>query len=150
MRVREVDPTFMMLSTMKKKPAPPKKNGRPSTFTPALAAEICKRIATGEPLRTICQDPRIPCRQTVIAWTDRDAAFRESYLRAREHGADAIADDCLRIADDLTEEPQSRRVRVETRLKLLSKWMPKRYGERMELESTGQQTVRIVIGGNAC
>ena len=147
-RAREADPAITIDASMRKKPAP-KQNGRPSKFSPEIAAEICKRISGGESLRSICSDAPMPCRQTVIAWTDRDSGFRENYLRARECGADAIADDCLRIADDLTEEPQSRRVRVETRLKLLSKWMPKRYGDRVEVESTGRQTVRVVIGGNA-
>ena len=43
----------------------------------------------------------------------------------------------LEIADDREEDPASRRVRIETRLKLLAKWDPKRYGDRLQAELTG-------------
>jgi hypothetical protein len=65
-------------------------------------------------------------------WMDEDAGIASAIARAREEGFDAIADDCLAIADDRTDEPASRRVRVETRLKLLAKWDPKRYGEMIK------------------
>ncbi len=41
----------------KKKPAPKKrKTGRPSLYTEALAAKICRRLAEGETLRSIYRD----------------------------------------------------------------------------------------------
>ena len=56
---------------------------------------------------------------------------------ARERGGHEIADQCIEIADDQEEDPASRRVRVETRLKLLAKWHPTRYGEQSKLALTG-------------
>lgn len=53
--------------------------------------------------------------------------------RARELGFDAIAVDGLNIVDNLDEDPASRRVRSDYRLKLLAKWDPKRYGDRQVL-----------------
>jgi hypothetical protein len=52
-------------------------------------------------------------------------------------GGHEIADECIEIADDKAEDPASRRVRVETRLKLLAKWNPKMYGERTQTAITG-------------
>ncbi len=43
--------------TATKKPAPKKrKKGRPTLYTEALAAKICRRLAEGETLRSICRD----------------------------------------------------------------------------------------------
>ena len=51
--------------------------------------------------------------------------------------------DCLTIADNTEEDPASRRVRVETRLKLLAKWCPRRYGDAANPNS---QTVNVAVG----
>lgn len=89
-------------------------------------------------------------------WCRADSALDIAHAHARDDGFDAIAADCLVIADDgsldfipkTTEDGEvsfgvdrdhiSRsKLRVETRLKLLAKWDPKRYGERLELEHNG-------------
>ena len=105
--------------------------GRPSKFTPAIGEEICARLTKGETLTSICNALDIPVR-TVSDWKDADETFSTNFARARLDGFDAIANDCVRISDDRDDDPASRRVRVETRLKLLARWDPKRYGERSE------------------
>lgn len=71
--------------------------------------------------------------------------------RAREAGFDRIAADCLEIADQTgkdtiygdngaradTEWISRSKLRIETRLKLLAKWDPKRYGDKITQEHTG-------------
>ena len=69
---------------------------------------------------------------------DRD----ETYTRAREARADIIADEIIQIADNCKGEDnvavQRDRLKVDTRKWLLSKLMPKRYGDRIEVEQTGE------------
>lgn len=80
------------------------------------------------------------------------------FARAREDGHDAIAEEALKIADDGTndwmekqdkdgknigwqlngEHVQRSKLRIETRLKLLSKWNPKKYGDKVELSGPGE------------
>ncbi len=48
--------------------AKPKKKGRPSLYTEALAAKICRRLAEGESLRAICADKVMPAISTVMGW----------------------------------------------------------------------------------
>jgi len=86
----------------------------------------------------------------------KDAELNDAIARAREDGEDKIAADCLEIADNATndymtkqdgegaaayalngEHIQRSKLRIETRLKLLAKWNPKKYGERASLEHTG-------------
>lgn len=134
--------------------------GRPSDFTEALAAEICERLSKGEPLAAICRDDHMPAVRTVSDWKEAHEGFSADFAHAREAGFDQIALDCLDIADDSSgdvaepdedQEPQPHggslkrlkatgaenvqraRLRVETRLKLLAKWDPRRYGDKVQL-----------------
>jgi hypothetical protein len=61
------------------------------------------------------------------------SGFAEQYTRARNVGYDLMAEGTLEIADDQREDPNSRRVRIDARKWLLSKMLPKRYGDRLEL-----------------
>jgi hypothetical protein len=130
---------------------PRAQKGRPSTFTDALADEICERLGEGEPLAVICRDEHMPAVRTVSHWKEKHPQFSADFARARDEGFDAIAVDCLNIADDNgkdvrytdkgeetvnTDVIQRAKLRVETRLKLLAKWDPKRYGEKIAIDQT--------------
>jgi hypothetical protein len=115
-----------------------------------LVPEICKRLATGEPLAVICRDIGIS-RRTVGYWRQEDKEIAAAFDEARDDGFDAIARECMEIADDgrrdyevqedgreLVDHDhiQRSKLRVETRLKLLAKWDPRRYGEKQQLDHT--------------
>ena len=127
--------------------------GRQTTFNEKDAAEIVGRLSKGEPLTHICRDDWLPCDDTVRNWAEANPAFARDIARAREAGFDEIAMDCLAIADDTSGDTKSgpngeeqcnsewisrSRLRVETRLKLLAKWDPKRYGDKVTQEHVGQ------------
>jgi hypothetical protein len=141
-------------------PAPPAKPGRPSTFTQEVADEICERLSQGEPLRQICRDERMPAWQTVYGWKAAHEEFSKRIAHAREAGFDAIAEECLEIADETafdtvigengdranTEWISRSKLRVETRLKLLAKWDPKRYGDKVTQEHTNPDGSGLFTG----
>lgn len=104
--------------------------GRPSSKTEAVVSEIIERLSNGEPLARICADAHMPHFSTVWRWEEDDAEFRNLSLRAREHGTHYMADDCIRIADDEDLEPADKKVRIDTRLRLIGKWNAKRYGDK--------------------
>jgi hypothetical protein len=135
-----------------KKVAKKKPTGRPSKRTPAVIAKILAGLSEGTPLTLICSPKNMPSDNTVRNWMRDDEQLSDDIARAREAGFDRIALDALAIADNseqdtiLTdkgaETPNSEwiarsRLRVETRLKLLAKWDPKRYGDRIAQEITG-------------
>ena len=99
----------------------------------AIKDEICLRIADGETLRSICREEGKPHFTTVYDWLQQDEDFALRFARAREVGHDVIAEDCLSIADGQSPSADTQRdkLRVDTRLKLLSKWSPK-YAERVK------------------
>ena len=138
----------------------PKKIGRPSKYTPELAKEICERLSDGEPLRQICRDNHMPAWTAIYAWAAQDKALSERIAQAREQGYDAIAEDLLAIADTplmgetetssangLTITRQDmlghRKLQIETRLKLLAKWNPKKYGDRQILAGDKDSPVEV-------
>lgn len=104
---------------------------RPSKRTPEVVDEICLRLAQGEPLARICSDERMPDFATVWRWERDDEEFRKLSARARETGTHFMADDCLRIADDPTLEATDKRIRIDTRLRLIGKWNAKNYGDKI-------------------
>ena len=78
----------------------------------------------------------MPSVSTVNNWRNADEAFSGRIVRAREDGFDAIALECLEIGDSVqpdAAEVSKAKLRVETRLKLLAKWDPKRYGDKVAL-----------------
>lgn len=94
----------------------------------------------------------MPAANTVRDWCDSNKDLAIAYARAREEGFDAIALDALYIADDNGQDtrygkdgqemPDSEwisrsKLRVETRLKLLAKWDPRRYGDKLETTLQG-------------
>lgn len=130
-----------------------KKPGRASLYSKALADRICKRLAAGESLRSICRDDKMPSESTVRRWALEDMrGFSAQYAQARDLGLDTIADEILDIADDglndtyKDEDGNKRtdhdviarsRLRVDARKWYLSKMAPKRYGDKISAELTG-------------
>jgi hypothetical protein len=123
--------------------------GRPSKFNGGLANRICERLAQGEPLARICQDDDMPDFSTVWRWEQSNEEFRKASAHAREIGTHYIADDCIRISDDPTIEPADKRVRIDTRLRLIGKWNAKRYGDKVAVtggdEEQGDKPIQHAI-----
>lgn len=123
--------------------------GVPHPRQPAdIVDELCAWLSEGKTLRAFCRQPGMPARATVDEWRRKDQEFSSRVARARDIGFDAIADECLQIADDGTndtytdEEGRQRtdqdvlgrsKLRVESRLKLLACWDPRRYGQKMQV-----------------
>jgi len=137
--------------------------GRRSLYTDELAEEICDRLSEGEPLAHICLDDHMPAVSTVYDWREAHKDFSVGFARARDRGFDRIAADCLAIADDKSgdvikggrrageldkEFAERSKIRIETRLKLLAKWDPKRYGEKatVDMNVTGDIAALIEAG----
>lgn len=132
----------------------------PPTYTPEIAQEICDRLAEGEPLRAICRDEYMPAWRTVYDWIAKDVdGIAARIAHARELGFDAIAEQCLDIADDerhdwvntrkgaITNEVAIGRAKLQihTRLQLLAKWNPKKYGDKQDINLSGQVDVAATI-----
>ena len=149
-----------------------KKTGRPSKYTPELAAEICERLSTGETMRQICRDEHMPHWTQVYEWLARDDSLSLRVARAREAGYDALAEEALEIADTprlgakrvyssgagededsmtVTEDDMlgHRKLQIETRLKLLACWNPAKYGNKVALGGDPGNPVKVEVQSEA-
>lgn len=137
---------------------------RPSSYTPEIADRICAEITLGYSLRTICKGETMPCVATIFNWFRTQEGFLEQYEKAKEAQADSLSEDLLDIADDGSndwmeksdkegnnigwtlngEHVQRSRLRIDTRKWIASKLKPKKYGDRITNEHTGNLTVNVV------
>lgn len=147
---------------MKKKPKPskPRKPAKPkrpcghqSSFDQKIADQICERMAGGETLNRICRElPGISPTAVRWHWCRQRPAFATQYAQAKEAQLHYWAEEIPDISDDGTNDWMERhgednpgyafngeavarsRLRVDSRKWLLSKLMPKVYGERIDVE----------------
>lgn len=134
--------------------------GRPSSYTTEIGEAICARLAKGESMRSICKDESMPCQATIYNWlaSDKLPQFMEQYTRGREAQAECLAEEIIAIADDgqndtYVDSEGLRRVdhdniarsklRVEARKWVAAKLLPKKYGDRMQVDHTGKVDVDI-------
>lgn len=137
------------------------KLGRPTAYCEPLIEIICFRLSIGESLKTICKDSDMPNAATVYLWLQKYPEFYEKYSKAKALCSDYWCDEILEISDDGTndwvethdpdnpgyrfsgEHFQRSRLRVDSRKWLMSKLMPKRFGDKVINENTGNLGVSI-------
>jgi hypothetical protein len=115
--------------------------------------DIVAGLSDGVPLRELCRREGMPSWRTVYSWMDADEGIATRVAQAREIGFEAIAEEILDIADDASNDWMERKrqngtvdivldsdhvqrskLRIETRLKLLACWNPKKYGTKQTVD----------------
>jgi len=104
----------------------------------AIIKTVCEALARGEDLTAICESPELPSDRTIRNWAENQPEFGSAIAHARARGFDRIALNCRKIARGDTEagatgDVARDRLIVDTDLKLLAKWDPKRYGDLLKL-----------------
>lgn len=155
----------------RERPKRKKTGGRVSSYDPQKAEYICEQLSEGIPLREICRQPNMPAWRTVYDWMYQDEDLAAAIAYARDLGYDAIAEDCLKISDnplygeEVTESEGDdgaktktikkidmlghRKLQVDTRLKLLAKFNPKKYGDRVALAGDANAPLRVEVESEA-
>lgn len=131
---------------------------------PENADKICEVLASvdgglNEAARQVGCDAA-----AILKWRDTDPEFGQRYAHAYELGLEVQADALLAIADtpmigekvktlpngdvevttgDMIEH---RRLRVDTRKWLLSKRLPKLYGDKIDVTSNGETIGKALVG----
>ena len=135
--------------------------GRPFDYTPELFNEMMAAIATStHSLRTICAThENFPDVASFYRWLQAFPELREQYARAKEDQLQALEDEMRDIADEsandymmtkygpkLDKEAVMRsKLRIETRQWLMGKLRPKKYGDKVQVENSGEVKVKRVI-----
>jgi hypothetical protein len=123
--------------------------GRPPEPVPQEFAEsVIQWIASGKTLRDWARQPGNPSYGAVYDWAEKDPLFASRLARARDIGADVIADECVAIMDDGKndymetkygkqvdiENVNRSKLRVWGRLELLKCWNPRKYGAKLAVD----------------
>lgn len=125
--------------------------------------KIITEIAdVGTPLRTILKRKGMPSSSTFFIWLNEDESLSKRYAQAKEIQVEALADEILEIADDGSndymtivkgdmkynvenkEVTNRSRLRVDTRKWLLSKIIPKKYGDKIDITSDGEKVTNTI------
>lgn len=105
----------------------------------------------------------MPAWRTVYDWMRKDEILSTAIAHARDLGYDSLAEECLDIADDANndwmertdkegrsvgwivngEHVQRSKLRIETRLKLLAKFNPKKYAENIKLSGDPENPLEV-------
>ena len=145
---------------------PSDKPKRPAEFTDEIFQEVCDRMAGGEGLRKICEDPQMPSRQTFLRWIEKDTGRQNRYQAAREALMDWYGEEILTIAWDSSKDTipadgkkparcdnewvNRSRLKVDTLKFLMAKLHPRRYGDKLPEtveEKTGVAELMRAIDG---
>jgi hypothetical protein len=111
---------------------------------------IVQEIETGRALRNILKEENTPSSRTFFKWLDEDDSKVKRYARATELRSDCMFEDILNIADENHNDVSTNaegiirvdsdiiaraRLRVDARKWYLSKLNPKKYGDKIDVNS---------------
>jgi len=117
-------------------------DGPGSSISPETYTDICDFIALGNSARKGCEKYNVPI-STFIAKTQQPD-FSDQYARSIVSKLEVHADELVDIADDGYEVDRSR-LRVDTRKWILSRLLPKKFGDKSAMELTGKDGAEIKL-----
>ena len=137
------------------------KLGRPvKKPDPVIVENLLVHVANGGTVRAFCREKHNPSYNTIYRWLDKDKELmtRFTYV-SRFLGARAIAEEALELVDTIPpvigDGDNARmdnahvnwmRSRADLRLKLLSKWYPQEYGDKVGIDAKGDINLTITTG----
>jgi hypothetical protein len=120
-------------------------------YSTELTTRICEKLAIGQTLRSICMEPDMPERVTVLDWVDKYPDFAIQYARNLQAGIDALGeqtrDDSL--ANISPENVPLARHRFDVARWYIGKRSPKKWGDKVQAEISGPggSPISLDIGG---
>lgn len=122
----------------------------PVTRDPEIVDKVLARVAVGDPLAVVLREPGMPHYTNWYDWCREDAALGIAYARARATGFDQIATTARETArgrGESTQDVQRDKLIIETDLKLLAKWDPKRYGDKVLMSGDADNPIIVQTEG---
>ena len=141
------------------------KLGRPTVKPdPVIVEKVLEHVANGGTLRAFCRKKGMPSYRTLYRWMSQENKESKDFLSrftytSRFLGARAIAEEALALVDTIPpvigDGDNARmdnahvnwmRSRADLRLKLLSKWYPQEYGDKVGIDAKGDINLTISTG----
>ena len=137
------------------------KLGRPvKKPDPVIVENLLVHVANGGTVRAFCREKHNPSYNTIYRWLDKDKDLMTRFTyTSRFLGSRAIAEEALELVDTVPpvigDGDNARmdnahvnwmRSRADLRLKLLSKWYPQEYGDKVGIDAKGDINLTISTG----
>lgn len=125
-----------------------KADPRPKDFDPIIAGEICARYAEGKSVREIVLNERsMPSLDTWYAWLTRPDC-QLIFSAAREQRAHKLVEEMQKISDAAKtgkshEALGQARLMCDTRKWIASKFLPRIYGDKIEVQGDMSLTINV-------
>ena len=109
-----------------------------------IVNNICNRIKKGDSLRKALEKENNFEFTTFYSWLDKDKEKSKQYTRAMEVRAEDIFEEIITISDNNEHDEMPfvginhihrDRLKVDSRKWMLSKMVPKKYGDKLEIET---------------
>lgn len=113
--------------------------GRPTLYTPELAAKVCHAISINPfGLKRICdENPDLPSHQTIKTWRVEKDEFLALYLAAKEKQAIEVAEMCWDMSLEVDERPEAAAKYANifrTAQWMTAKLAPKQFGDKKHIQ----------------
>lgn len=124
--------------------------GRPPIpYDQAVADFICEKIADGRGLVSVLKEnDGLPSYSVVMKWARENPDFQQKYIKALEDMADHDADKITDVAEGTLRglyDPAAARVAIDAFKWSAGKRRPKKYGDKLEIENTGNVAVTHTV-----
>lgn len=137
---------------------------KPVVYSKKLHGQICDYLREGLSVREISLLPGMPSKSTYFKWRNKKKPFRDDCHQAKIDGCFALIDEAKDIADDskfdwkevvqddgsikkvIDREVVARsKLRMDFRLTLASKLLPKIFGDKIEIEHKADESLAAII-----
>lgn len=121
--------------------------GRPTIYTNEIADDICLRVSNGRSLNSISKDKDMPTKSTIYDWLSNNDEFSDKYRKATEQREDFHFEEMMEIADKAlpeSAEVAKAKLQIDTRKWVLSRMNPKKYGDKQQMEHSGDVAVNMI------
>lgn len=106
---------------------------------------MCEMVVEGKTLRQIAKDMK--CSAGALLRYVAESPYSEQYARARDAAAELFEADILTAALAVTPETaQAERVKIDALKWIAARRAPKRYGDRIQNEVSGDLTISVITG----
>lgn len=116
--------------------------------------DLCLWLSEGNTLRSFCRIEGMPNYGSIYDWLLSNEDFSQQVARARCIGHDALADECIDIADERPDKDIDGKMdkgfvswqksRIHTRTQLLACWSNK-YSTKVKVSGDPENPIKVLI-----
>lgn len=126
---------------------------RLNTYNYNLCIEICDKVANGGNIKTVLKsDDRYPTFQTWCNWKRDNPELFDLYIKSIQDKAEALEDEMDHYRDMLLNkeiDASTYNTLVQTLKWKMSKFYPKMFGEKIDIDhTTGGDKINVISLGN--